>query len=155
MLSPGSPATSSLSEVRQRSLVLPRSLRRTLGAALVDHDLILAIARAKSSALRSALPILPAIGPTAASRLSDHGATRSPLLAGFHAAPSDAAAARPRSAPTWSRRASGRPWLDAALDQVGRSRVRHRYCADAVRLNHPRRDLARSIGICPAYPPTP
>src|SRR5215472_1277855 len=29
-----------------------------------------------------------------------------------------------------------------------RSRVRQRYRADAVRLNHPRRDLARSIGVC-------
>jgi hypothetical protein len=27
--------------------------------------------------------------------------------------------------------------------------------AGAVRLNHPRRDLARSIGVCPASPPTP
>ena len=27
--------------------------------------------------------------------------------------------------------------------------------AGAVRLNHPRRDLARSIGVCPAFPPTP
>jgi non-homologous end joining protein Ku len=57
---------------------------------------------------RSALPVSPAIGPTAALRLSDHDATRSPPLAGFHVAPLDAAAARPRSAPTWSRRASGR-----------------------------------------------
>jgi hypothetical protein len=27
--------------------------------------------------------------------------------------------------------------------------------ASAVRLNHPRRELARSIGVCPAFPPTP
>jgi hypothetical protein len=27
--------------------------------------------------------------------------------------------------------------------------------AGAVRLNHPRRDLVRSIGVCPASPPTP
>jgi hypothetical protein len=57
---------------------------------------------------QSALPVSPVIGPTAALRLSDHGATLSPPLAGFQAAPLDAAAARPRSAPTWSRRASGR-----------------------------------------------
>ncbi len=37
----------------------------------------------------------------------------------------------------------------------GRSRVQHAYRAGAVRLNHPRRDLARSIGVCPACPPTP
>src|ERR1700730_3801001 len=37
----------------------------------------------------------------------------------------------------------------------GRSRVRHPYGADAVRLNHPRRDLVRSIGVCRASPPTP
>jgi hypothetical protein len=27
--------------------------------------------------------------------------------------------------------------------------------AGAVRLNHPRRDLVRSMGVCPASPPTP
>src|SRR5258707_2155286 len=41
------------------------------------------------------------------------------------------------------------------------SRIRLANCegeccgADAVRLNHPRRDLVRSIGGCPASPPTP
>jgi hypothetical protein len=44
---------------------------------------------------------------------------------------------------------------NARSDQLGRSRVRHRYRADAARLNHLRRDLARSIGVCPACPPTP
>jgi hypothetical protein len=65
---------------------------------------------------QSALPVSPAIGPTAALRSSDHDATRSPPLAGFHSAPYtqlpqvglDAAAARPRSAPIWSRRVVAR-----------------------------------------------
>src|SRR5262245_55462723 len=37
----------------------------------------------------------------------------------------------------------------------GRSRVRHSYSEGAVRLNHPRQDLVRSIGVCLASPPTP
>src|SRR5262249_33385873 len=49
---------------------------------------------------------------------------------------------------------SSRPLL-RRFDQLGRSRVRHPYGAGAVRLNHPRRDLVRSIGVCPASPPTP
>src|SRR5271165_287307 len=43
----------------------------------------------------------------------------------------------------------------ARLDQLSRSRVRDLYGAGAVRLNHPRLDLVRSIGVCPASPPTP
>ena len=38
---------------------------------------------------------------------------------------------------------------------LGQSRVRHPYGAGAVRFNHLRRDLVRSIGVCPASPPTP
>ena len=41
------------------------------------------------------------------------------------------------------------------LDQLSQSRVRHPCGAGAFRLNHPRRDLVRSIGVCPASPPTP
>jgi hypothetical protein len=41
----------------------------------------------------------------------------------------------------------------AAWPLAGRAQQRHG--AGTVRLNHPRRDLARSIGVCPAYPPTP
>jgi hypothetical protein len=40
----------------------------------------------------------------------------------------------------------------ARLDQLGQSWVRHPHGAGAVRLNHSRRDLARSIGVCPAFP---